>query len=430
MNVLVLGSGGREHALAVRLGSDSSVDRLWCAPGNPGIATEQRLPDLAPTDLDAVVAACRRLRIDLVVPGPEAPLAAGVADRLATEGIACFGPTRAAARLETSKVFAKAFMQRHGIPTARHRACRSLAEARQALDDFGVPVVVKADGLAAGKGVVVAESAEAAQLAVEAALVGGAFGDAGRALVIEEFLPGTEASFFAVCDGVHAMAAGTAQDHKRAFDDDQGPNTGGMGAFAPSPLLDEDMQRRVLRDIVEPTLAGMRAEGCPFVGFLYVGLMLGPEGPKVVEFNVRFGDPEAQVVLPLLEGDLAAVLARAAVGELSGCVGALTFSPDRTVGVVMASGGYPGAFERGLVIEGLDAAAAAPGVQVLHAGTAQRDGLLVTDGGRVLAVVGRDATYQGARARAYAAVDRIRFTGAHLRRDIGRRALEFDPPAR
>lgn len=430
MNVLVLGSGGREHALVVRLAADPSVVHVWCAPGNPGIAPGARWPTLSPLDPDAVIAFCRRHLISLVVPGPEAPLALGLADRLTAAGIECFGPSRAAARLEASKAFAKAFMVRHGIPTARHHTCATPVEAHQALDAFGLPVVIKADGLAAGKGVVIATTRDEARQAVDAAMVDCVFGDAGRTLVIEEFLTGEEASFFAICDGERAVPAGSAQDHKRACDDDQGPNTGGMGAFAPSPLIDPEMQDRILREIVRPVLGGMRAERCPFVGFLYAGLVLGERGPQVIEFNVRFGDPEAQVVLPLIEGDLAGVLARAARGRLDTARDALTLSADRTVGVVMASGGYPGSFERGRIIEGLDRAEAMPGVQVYHAGTASRDGRLVTDGGRVLTVVGRAATFGAAIARAYAAVDCIGFEGAHLRRDIGRRALAFDPEGR
>lgn len=430
MNLLVLGSGGREHALVNRLIRDPSVQRLWCAPGNPGIDSVHREPGLSPLDHDGIVGFCRARGVDLVVPGPEAPLAAGLADRLAGEGIRCFGPTQAAARLETSKAFAKAFMERHGVPTARFQTCHAVEQAVAALNGFRLPVVVKADGLAAGKGVVIANDRTEAVSAIEAAMLRQAFGEAGRILVLEEFLEGTEASFFAICDGEHAIPAGSAQDHKRVGDDDQGPNTGGMGAFAPSALIDGPMEARVLREVVAPVLDGMRAEGHPFVGFLYAGLIIGRDGPKVIEFNVRFGDPEAQVVLPLLEGDLASVLARAAAGGLREGERPVTLGAGAAVGVVMASRGYPGAFERGHPISGLDEVARWQDVQVFHAGTAWRDGQIVTDGGRVLTVTVRAATFAEAVARAYEGVDRIRFEGAHARRDIGRRALACEQSPR
>jgi phosphoribosylamine--glycine ligase len=421
MRVLVIGSGAREHALAWRLASDGHATACFCAPGNPGIGQVATIVPIAPTDLDGLAAFARQERIDLTMVGPELPLAGGLSDRFAAEGRLILGPTRAAARLETSKAFAKAFMARHGVPTARFRTCAAPEEARRAVEEFGAPVVVKADGLAAGKGVVVAMDAAAAMSAVEAAMVAREFGDAGATVVVEEFLRGEEASFFCLCDGTHALPFGTAQDHKRVRDGDQGPNTGGMGAFAPSPLVTPAVHERVVREIVEPVLDGMRSEGTPFRGFLYVGLMLTGEGPKVVEFNVRFGDPEAQVVLPLLDDDLVSMAAAAAAGRLDRL--RCEFRPGARVGVVLASGGYPGRFEKGKPVAGLDEASAMGDVVVFHAGTAVAGGQVVTDGGRVLTVVGGGADHRAAMARAYEAVARISFEGMHYRTDIGRKAI-------
>ena len=416
-----MGSGAREHALVWKLAGEASVSAVICAPGNPGTVSVARPAAIAPTDLDGLVALARRERIDLTVVGPEQPLALGLADRFAGAGLLLFGPTQAAARLETSKAFAKDFMTRHRIPTARYRTCRSVREARDAVADVGLPVVVKADGLAAGKGVTVALDAAAAEAAIEAAMVARQFGEAGSTLVVEEFLSGEEASFFCLCDGTRASPVGTAQDHKRAYDDDRGPNTGGMGAFAPSRLVTDEVHRVVMREIVEPALDGLREEGAPYRGFLYVGLMVGAAGPRVVEFNVRFGDPEAQVVLPMIAEDLAPMLAEAACGRLSRT--SCTLSVDPHVGVVLASGGYPGAFEKGRPIQGVDASAALDGVLVFHAGTVVRDGRLLTDGGRVLTIVGRGPDFPTAIARAYAGVSRVSFEGMHARRDIGRTAV-------
>jgi phosphoribosylamine--glycine ligase len=429
MKILVVGSGGREHALVDRLASDPSVTGLLCAPGNPGIAARAACRPLAATDVDALVSLALDEGVSLVVVGPEAPLALGLADRLAERGVPVFGPSAAAARLETSKAFAKDFMARHRIPTAGYEVCRSVEEAKLAAARLGgAPVVIKADGLAAGKGVVVALTPQEASDAIDAALVGRAFGAAGETLVVEEYLEGTEASFFAICDGSRAVAAGSAQDHKRALDGDRGPNTGGMGAFAPSPLVDGGMADRILAEIVEPVIGGMRAEGYPFVGFLYVGLMMTAGGPKVIEFNVRFGDPEAQVVFPLIDGELAPMLLRAARGELAG--DAVRFLSGVAVGVVMASDGYPGLIDVGKPITGIERAAAGRDVRVYHSGTALRDGWqIVTAGGRVLTVVARAATYRSAISAAYAAVDEIAFDRAHVRRDIGRRALDFSGEA-
>jgi phosphoribosylamine--glycine ligase len=366
-------------------------------------------------------------RIDLTVVGPELPLDGGIVDLFADEGLRILGPSRAASRLESSKVFAKAFMARHGIPTARYRACDSSEAALAVLrsGELGLPVVVKADGLAAGKGVVVAPDRQAAAAAVHAAMDEGQFGEAGTRVVLEECLSGPEVSFFALCDGERALPLGTAQDHKRIFDDDRGPNTGGMGAFAPSPLVDGPLRTRILAEIVDPVLAGMRAEGHPYRGFLYVGLMLTSQGPQVIEFNVRFGDPEAQVIVPMLEDGLAVRLAEAADGALSG--EPIGCSSEPHVGVVLASEGYPGTVVTGRTIEGLEAAANMGAVHVFHAGTETRDGELVTAGGRVLTIVGRGSNYREAIARAYDGVSRISFQGMHYRRDIGRKAITAAP---
>jgi phosphoribosylamine--glycine ligase len=421
MRVLVVGSGGREHALSWKLASDPSVSKVVCAPGNPGIGEVASIGAVDVTDFDALAALARRERIDLTVVGPEVPLGAGLADRFDREGLLLFGPTRAAARLETSKAFAKAFMARHRVPTARYRTCKAEREAERAADEFGYPVVLKTDGLAAGKGVVVAADAAEAREAISSAMIERRFGDAGSTLVVEEFLSGEEASFFCVCDGVRALPLGTAQDHKRVNDDDRGPNTGGMGAFSPSPMVTPAVRERVMREIVEPVLDAMRGESVPYRGFLYVGLMLTTAGPKVVEFNVRFGDPEAQVVLPGVEGDLAPMLAEAACGRLTRVSCGVSAEP--CVGVVMASGGYPGPFAKGKAIRGLAEAAAMERVLVFQAGTTMCNGELVTDGGRVLTVVGRGSDYRESTERAYAAVSRISFDDMHIRRDIGRKAF-------
>ncbi|PYR40222.1 MAG: phosphoribosylamine--glycine ligase [Acidobacteria bacterium] len=425
MRVLVLGSGAREHALVARLTADRDVGDLVAAPGNPGIARLARTVPLNLDDLDAVNALADREQIDFTVVGPEMPLSRGVADRFQQEGRLLFGPTAAAARLESSKAFAKAFMARHFVPTARFRACESLDDALAVVrgGEFGVPVVIKADGLAAGKGVVVAPDRAAAERAVFDAMRDRKFGAAGDAVVVEECLEGLEVSFFCLCDGTRAVAIATAQDHKRIFDDDRGPNTGGMGAFAPSPLVDAALEARVMREIVDPVVAGMAAEGHPFRGFLYVGLMLTSDGPKVIEFNVRLGDPEAQVVLPLIDQPLLPLLVAAATGRLS--QRSISRGPERVAAVVLASRGYPESAESGREIVGLDAAEAIPQVSVYHAGTAIKGGRLVTAGGRVLTVVGRGLDYPEAIARAYVAALKISFDGMQFRHDIGRKAFAY-----
>jgi phosphoribosylamine--glycine ligase len=422
MNVLVIGSGAREHALVARLSADPTASTIVCAPGNPGIARHTRVEPLDPADPAAILALAAREQIDLTIIGPELPLSVGVADTFTAAGRLLLGPTAAAARLETSKAFAKAFMERHRVPTARFITCDDADAALACVRarTFGFPVVLKADGLAAGKGVVIAGTLAEAEDAIAASMTARRFGSAGARLVIEECLSGPEVSFFVLCDGVRALPIGTAQDHKRIFDDDRGPNTGGMGAFAPSPLVDEAMREAIMRDIVSPVVAGMAAEGCPFRGFLYVGLMLTADGPKVIEFNVRLGDPEAQVILSLVDEPLAPLLAAAAAGDLRQATCKL--SADTLVGVVLASRGYPESAESGRPITGV-ADAERTGAAVYHAGTKMEDGQLVTAGGRVLTVVGRAPTYRESIARAYAGVSLIAFDGVQYRTDIGRKAL-------
>jgi phosphoribosylamine--glycine ligase len=425
MKILVVGGGGREHALAWKLSAEPGVSEVLCAPGNAGIADVARVLDVAAGDPDRLLALAEREGVDLTVVGPELPLDRGIVDLFASRGRRILGPSRAAAQLECSKVFAKAFMARHGIPTARYRVCADPASAHAlvAAGELGFPVVVKADGLAAGKGVVVAPDRASADEAIAAAMEQRQFGDAGARVVIEECLNGPEVSFFALCDGRRAVPLSSAQDHKRVFDGDRGPNTGGMGAFAPSPLMDDAMHARVMREIVTPVVEGLRSDGHEYRGFLYAGLMLTCDGPKVIEFNVRFGDPEAQVVIPMVADALAPRLAAAADGALDAAP--VRFLPDAHVGVVLASQGYPGQGATGLPISGLESAAQVPGVLVFHAGTARRDGAVVTAGGRVLTVVGRGATYDEAIARAYEGVARISFDGVHYRRDIGRKARQL-----
>lgn len=423
MKVLVLGSGGREHALAWKLARERTVTQVVSAPGNPGLAA---VGPCVPADLaspESLLSVAISEGADLTVVGPELPLSKGVVDLFTARGRAIVGPTRAAAALEWSKSFAKEFMQRHGVPTARFRVCGAAAEALDAIarDEFGYPVVIKADGLAAGKGVVIAGDRDAAVTAVSAAMVDRQFGDAGNQVVLEEFLEGEEASYFALVDGLEFVPLSSAQDHKRIFDGDRGPNTGGMGAFAPSPLLRREIEQRVVDEIVKPVLAGMHQDGRPYNGFLYVGLMLTADGPKVIEFNVRFGDPEAQVVFPMLDEDLSWLLGAAATGALASRPARFVREPH--VGVVIAAAGYPERPETGRPISGLDEAAREPGALVFHAGTARTGGQLVTAGGRVLTIVGRGASYGQAAETAYRAASRVRFEGMQFRRDIGQKAL-------
>ena len=426
MTILLLGSGGREHALAWRLASSASLGRLVCMPGNPGMAGLGELRDGNIENPGDVVAAARELAADLVVVGPEAPLAAGVSDALREAGFAVFGPSRAGARLEWDKSFAKAFMQRHGIPTAASRTFDGtmLDEAREYLRSHELPVVIKASGLAAGKGVVIATTTDEAVETVEGMLSGASFGDAGSSVVVEEFMRGEEASIFAVTDGVDYVLLASSQDHKRVGDGDTGPNTGGMGAYAPAPIVTDAVLARVAREIVEPTLAGMRGEGNTYAGCLYVGLMIEDEVPRVVEFNSRFGDPETQVVLPLVEGDFARLLHAAATGSLA-ALGEVT-SRGAAVCVVMASEGYPGSYPKGREITGIDEAESQQGVYVFHAGTKSDGGRLLTNGGRVLGVTAvsvGDESLESTIRRAYEAVAMITFEGAYYRSDIGRKGV-------
>ena len=419
MNVLVVGSGGREHALCWSLAASPIVAKLHCAPGNAGIAVEAECVDLRVDDLDGLVAFARDRDVGLVVVGPELPLVLGLVDRLEAAGIKAFGPSAAAARLEGSKAFTKAFCARHGIPTAAFRTF-AREESAAALDyvrAHALPVVVKADGLAAGKGVVIARTTDEALAAVRDAFAG-AFGEAGASLIIEEFMAGEEASLFALCDGRHALEIGSARDHKRAYDGDLGPNTGGMGAYSPAPTLDAATVERVMGEIVRPTLAGMAAEGCPFRGVLYAGLMLAAEGPRLVEFNVRFGDPECQAVLPRLMTDLGGLLLGAVDGVLDRM--SLRWYPEHCVSVVLASRGYPGAYERGTEIRGLEGLRGEDGPLIFHAGTRRAaDGRLLAEGGRVLNVTALGPSLAEARERAYAAVSRIDWPEGFCRRDIG-----------
>lgn len=421
MKLLVIGSGAREHALAWRLAQDPAVDAVLCAPGNAGIEETARVVPVDVGDPEAMLALADRESVDLTIVGPEVPLTRGVADLFAARGRLLLGPSRLAAELESSKAFAKDFMARRHVPTAGYRVCDSPEAALAAVRAFGLPVVVKADGLAAGKGVVVAADELHASLAIRAMMVDRRFGAAGARIVIEEFMQGQEVSVFALTDGRRAVLLPTAQDHKRAFDGDQGPNTGGMGAFAPSPLVDDVLLGRIRDTIIQPVIDGLRAEGREFRGFLYAGLMLTADGPKVVEFNVRMGDPEAQVVLPMIDGEFAHLLRDAAAGRLGQDSCRVRDWPR--VGVVVASGGYPDKYESGKVISGLGAAASVPGTLVFHAGTARRGGEIVTAGGRVLTAVGEGHDYRQAMSRAYEAAGKISFEGAFVRKDIGMKAI-------
>ncbi|QXD15968.1 phosphoribosylamine--glycine ligase [Rhodocaloribacter litoris] len=424
MRILIVGSGGREHALAWGLAQSPERPELYIAPGNAGTETLGENVPVAADDLDGLLALARERRVDLVVVGPEQPLVAGLVDRLEAAGVPVVGPTAAAARLEGSKAFAKAFMQRHGIPTAAHRTftARDYDAAVAYLDAVGAPVVVKASGLAAGKGAVVCSTRPEARAALDAMLREGRFGAAGDEVVIEEYMQGEEASVFALTDGTDYVLLAPAQDHKRIGEGDTGPNTGGMGAYAPAPVVTEAVLARVRREIVEPTLRGMAAEGHPYRGILYVGLMITEDGPKVVEYNCRLGDPEAQVVIPLLAGDLAVLFDRLARGRLREVNVALR--PAAAACVVLASQGYPGTYQKGFVIEGLDEAGALDDVLVLHAGTRRRkDGAVVTAGGRVLAVTALAPDLAGALEKAYRGAGLIRFEGKYYRRDIGRKGL-------
>ncbi|MBQ5587206.1 MAG: phosphoribosylamine--glycine ligase [Selenomonadales bacterium] len=420
MQVLVIGSGGREHALAWKAAQSASVEKVYCVPGNPGIA---QIAECAPMDIadnDALVAFALENKIDLTIVGPEVPLANGVVDAFRAKGLAIFGPTQAAAQIEGSKSFAKDLMKKYGIPTAAFEVFTDAEAAKAYIVEQGAPIVIKADGLAAGKGVVVAMTLDEALEAVDMMMCDQAFGSAGCQVVVEEFLTGEEASILTFCDGTTIVPMISSQDHKRAYDNDEGPNTGGMGTYAPAPVVTADVLARVQKEILEPTVAAMRAEGIPYTGCLYAGLMITENGPKVIEFNARFGDPETQVVLPLLDSDMAEVMMACVNGNLADLD--IKWKDGAAVCVVMAAGGYPQGYRKGDVISGLDKAADL-GATVFHAGTAAKDGNIVTNGGRVLGVTAIGTDVQKAVDNAYAAVKSIHFDDVHYRNDIAYRAI-------
>jgi phosphoribosylamine---glycine ligase len=424
MKVLLVGGGGREHALAWKIAQSPLVEHIWAAPGNPGIGRHARCLDLAADDAEGLAGFAAGHDVDLVVIGPEAPLVAGVADVLRARGLPVFGPSRRAAAIEGSKAFAKRLMAAHGIPTARFATFDDAAAARRYARQLGAPCVVKTDGLAAGKGAIVCATLDEADAAIAQCLERREFGAAGATVVVEEFMRGEEASFFVLAGAGGVLPLAAAQDHKTIFDDDRGPNTGGMGAFSPVPVVDAAMAARVMCEIVEPTLAALAAEGAPYAGVLFVGLMLTEQGPKVVEFNCRFGDPECQAIMMRMDEDLVPLLVAVARGERLPPPRPWTNTGRAAVCVAIASGGYPGPYATGLEITGIDAAESDRAVQVFQAGTARRQGRLVTAGGRVLGVTAVADELTAALAAAYEAVGRIHFEGMHYRTDIGRRALE------
>ncbi|WP_025321549.1 phosphoribosylamine--glycine ligase [Deferrisoma camini] len=421
MKVLVVGGGGREHALVWKIAQSPRVTAVFAAPGNAGTAGLARNVPIAADDVDSLLAFAETEGVDLTVVGPEAPLVLGIVDRFRERGLRIFGPTAAAARLEGSKAFAKAAMDRFGVPTAAYREFTDPDEARAYIREQGAPIVVKADGLAAGKGVTVARTVEEALAAVDAMMVDRAFGEAGGRIVVEECLEGEEASFLAFCDGRTVLPMASSQDHKPVFDGDQGPNTGGMGAYSPAPVVSPELFDRIVDTVIRPVVDGLGREGTPYVGVLYAGLMIRGDEVKVLEFNCRFGDPECQPIVMRMKGDLVPVLEACVDGTLDRVD--LEWDPRPAVCVVMASGGYPGAYEKGLEIRGLEDAAALDDVVVFHAGTRQEAGKVVTAGGRVLGVTALGSDIPSAIERAYRAVDRISWPGVHFRRDIGRKAL-------
>jgi phosphoribosylamine--glycine ligase len=420
VKTLLVGSGGREHALAWALAASPLVSKLYCAPGNAGIAQVAECVALAADDLDGLVAFAREQGVEFAVIGPEAPLVAGLADRLEAAGIKSFGPSAAAAVLEGSKSYVKELCREHNIPTAAFGRFTEAAPAKAFAKTLGLPVVIKADGLAAGKGVVIAETRDDADAAIDS-MFDGAFGAAGAEIVIEEFLHGEEASFFVVTDGTHALPLASAQDHKRAFDGDKGPNTGGMGAYSPAPVVTPAIADSVMTKIIMPTIAAMAARGTPYRGVLYAGLMIGADGPKLIEYNCRFGDPECQVLMMRLKSDIAAIMLAACDGVLRNVD--VRWRDEPALTVVMAARGYPGAYEKGSAIKNLDAAAKVDGVEIFHAATKLSNGTLLANGGRVLNVTAMGSSVEQARARAYQAVDLIDWPGGFCRRDIGWRAI-------
>ena len=421
MNILVIGSGGREHALCWAISKSPLCDDLYCAPGNGGIEAVATIADLSPLDFDGIVGFCRDKDIGFVVVGPEDPLVNGLVDRLDAEGIKAFGPSAGAAQLEGSKGFTKDICAEFNIPTAAYGRFCEAEPAKAFVRERGAPIVVKADGLAAGKGVIIAETVDKAEAAIDE-IMGGRFGTAGAEVVVEEFLTGEEASFFALCDGELALPLVSAQDHKRAFDNDEGPNTGGMGAYSPAPVMTGAMCERVMNEIVNPTLEAMRSKGFPFKGVLFAGLMITAEGPKLIEYNTRFGDPECQVLMMRLDSDLLGALVAAADGKLGGV--SLDWKNETALTVVMASKGYPGSYPKNTEIRGIDKASALEGVQVFHAGTKRDGDRLLAIGGRVLNVTAIGASVAEAQARAYEAVRLIDWPDGFCRKDIGWRAIE------
>jgi phosphoribosylamine--glycine ligase len=422
MKILVIGSGGREHALVWKLRQSPRVSHVYCAPGNAGIASEAECLPAEVKNVESLLALAAQIKPDLTVVGPELPLQLGVVDEFTRRGYRIFGPAQAAARLESSKSFAKEFMQRHHIPTAHYAICNTQEEVRDALPHFRMPVVVKADGLAAGKGVVICKSKEEASAVAAEMLSGKMVGEAGSRLVLEECVQGEELSFLALSDGERVVALAAAQDHKRVGEGDTGPNTGGMGAYSTPAMLDTQMQNWLLQHIARPVVAGMKAEGTEYKGVLYCGLMMTARGPMVLEFNCRFGDPETQPILMRLESDLVEALEASIEGRVS--EGDFRWSADASVCVVMASGGYPGTFEVGKKINGLEDADKVAGVKVFHAGTTKHDDAYFTAGGRVLGITARAANLETAVKRAYEAAEKVSFTGSHYRKDIAARALK------
>ena len=420
MNILLLGSGGREHALAWKIAASPLLTKLWCAPGNAGIAREAECVALDVADHPAVIDFCRRNAVDFVVVGPDAAVAAGVVDDLNAAGFKAFGPTRAAGRLESSKNFTKALCRANNIPTAAYEHFTDAEQAKAYIRAQGAPIVVKADGLAAGKGVVVAMNEQEALAAVDM-MFGGGFGASGAEVVVEEFMEGEEASFFALCDGEHALPLATAQDHKRAFDGDQGPNTGGMGAYSPAPVMTEALCTRVMNEMIMPTLRALSAMGSAYKGVIFAGIMVTKDGPKLVEYNARFGDPECQVLMLRMMSDIVPALIACADGQLKNFN--LRWFDDAALTVIMATKGYPGDYGKGSVIGGLDEAAAVEGVEIFHAGTASKDDRIVANGGRVLNICALGKTVTEAQTRAYQAVDRINWPEGFCRRDIGWQAV-------
>jgi phosphoribosylamine--glycine ligase len=420
MNILILGSGGREHALAWAISASPLATKVYCAPGNAGIAQVAECVALDIGDHKAVIAFAREHKIDFVVVGPEGPLCAGIVDDLDAAGINAFGPTKWAARLEGSKGFTKDLCKANNIPTAAYQRFKQAAPAKEYVRQQGAPIVVKADGLAAGKGVVVAETVAEAEAAIDM-MFGGGLGDKAWEIVIEECLVGEEASFFALCDGETALPLASAQDHKRVHDGDKGPNTGGMGAYSPAPVMTDEITRRTMDEIINPTMRAMKAMGAPFKGVLFAGLMITTKGPQLIEYNTRFGDPECQVLMLRLMSDLLPALMAARDGQLKNFD--LRWYPHAALTVVMAANGYPGSYDKGSEIGGLADAAALDDVEIFHAGTKSQDGKIVANGGRVLNVCGTGATIREAQARAYAAIDKIKWPGGFCRRDIGWRAI-------